>query len=184
MSTTKKKKYGLVFINPQGKLYQPRPGIVGETEQFLDTARQFEKDHSDEKKVRVRGWTTLWWGGRVSTVWLGLDMGMLRIFNKNAKALIFESMVFSPFGDGDIDCRRYSTRRQAIAGHKRMVAEWSTFGKGIEGLTDSFKNKWYAMRHWEMERIWNRFRLEVNHLNMGWIKGQKLLIRKIKELIK
>lgn len=63
--------------------------------------------------------THLWWGGWVSTVWLGL--------NHNwgfGPPLIFESMLFGPNGYGDLDINRYSTETEAKAGHERMVKYW------------------------------------------------------------
>ena len=52
----------------------------------------------------------------VSTVWLGLDhsFGL-------GPPIIFETMVFG--GEYDQYCTRYSTKEQARAGHKRVVAD-------------------------------------------------------------
>lgn len=178
------KEYKNIFwFNPKGELYKPRPEVVGEQEQLLDICRQMDKDKKNEKILRV-GLTKLWWGGEVSTVWLGIDMSMNRMFNKKAKPIIFESMVFGRLGSSDLDCRRYSTRRQAREGHKRMVAEWSGFGKGLEGIKRSIEDKTYALKHWELERMWNKFRLKINHLHMSWLKGQQLFMKKLRDLIK
>ena len=63
--------------------------------------------------------TTLKDGKWVSTVWLGLDHG----FGK--KRLIFETMVFpSKENMSDLDCDRYSTLKEAIEGHKKMVKKY------------------------------------------------------------
>jgi hypothetical protein len=98
----------------------------------LEWARDFEKE-------RHIGSTTLWWGGWVSTVWLGLDHSFRR-----GPPLIFESMTFKPaltlkaigidgfkivvpaltHGYSELDCDRYSTEAEALAGHKRMVRRW------------------------------------------------------------
>jgi hypothetical protein len=60
-------------------------------------------------------------GKWISTVWLGLDHRML----ESGKPLIFETMVFSKWGDyGELDMERYSTESEALAGHKRMVKKW------------------------------------------------------------
>lgn len=65
--------------------------------------------------------TTLPDGKWVSTVWLGLD----HRFGSGAP-VIFETMVFPADGDfGDIDCERYSTEAEALAGHAAMVEKWS-----------------------------------------------------------
>lgn len=59
-------------------------------------------------------------GKLVSTVWLGLDHSFT-----GGKPLIFETMVFPKEDDfGELDMDRYSTEKQAIAGHKRMVKKW------------------------------------------------------------
>jgi len=39
--------------------------------------------------------------------------------------MIFETMVFPKHGDwGELDCMRYSTEAEALAGHADMVAKW------------------------------------------------------------
>lgn len=58
----------------------------------------------------------------VSTVWLGIDHN----FDRRGPPIIFESMVFDEAtGASDLDCRRYATEDQALAGHLEMVAEWA-----------------------------------------------------------
>jgi hypothetical protein len=53
----------------------------------------------------------------VSTVWIGIDHSF-----GFGPPLIFETMVFR--GDEtDLDCWRYSTETEALAGHARMVDE-------------------------------------------------------------
>ena len=62
----------------------------------------------------------------VSTVWLGLDHN----FNLRSKPLIFETMVFphnvigGVLNYGDLDMDRYSTEKEALRGHNRMVKKW------------------------------------------------------------
>lgn len=51
---------------------------------------------------------------RVSTVWLGLDHGMF-----TDERLIFETMVFGPYGDRGQ--WRWTTEKKAIVGHKLVV---------------------------------------------------------------
>lgn len=80
---------------------------------------EWAKDIEDNDKKRV-GYKEFWWGGRVSTVWLGLDHS----FSMSSKPLIFETMVFPRNDYGELDMERYSTEEEAIQGHKRMVLKW------------------------------------------------------------
>lgn len=62
-------------------------------------------------------------GHWLSTVWLGLDHGW------GGTLKIFESMIFNkdPNGDSDwqdLECRRYSTLREAQEGHEALKREW------------------------------------------------------------
>lgn len=84
-------------------------------ENHLEWAQDFEKG----MELRRVAETILWWGGYVSTVWLGLNHNCF-----DGPPLIFESMLFSPSGRGDMDMDRYSTEAEAIAGHNRMVKKW------------------------------------------------------------
>ena len=53
----------------------------------------------------------------ISTVWLGIDHGFGR-----GRPLIFETMVFaSPEFKHDMDCRRWHTEAEALAGHEEIV---------------------------------------------------------------
>ena len=54
-------------------------------------------------------------GITVSTVFLGLDHGLM------GPPQLFETMVFSDYGGGDMD--RYATWDEAVAGHDAMVAK-------------------------------------------------------------
>jgi hypothetical protein len=65
--------------------------------------------------------TTLPDGKWVSTVWVGMDHS----FGDEGPPLIFETMVFpTALTLGDLDCERYSTEAEALAGHEAMVAKW------------------------------------------------------------
>jgi hypothetical protein len=64
---------------------------------------------------------------RVSTVWLGIDHG----FGREGPPIIFETMVFG--GDHDQDCDRYCTEEQALAGHRRVVANLTAGRKPFDG---------------------------------------------------
>lgn len=55
---------------------------------------------------------------RVSTIWLGIDLGL-----RDGPPQIFESMIF--WDDDSLHslcCRRYTTEATAIAGHDQLVA--------------------------------------------------------------
>lgn len=91
-------------------LYYNREGRPME---MLEWARKFEKE---DRRIAV---AHLWWGGRVSTVFLGLDHSFL-----HGPPLIFETMVFAPRSWSDLDMNRYTTEEQAKAGHIKMVRRW------------------------------------------------------------
>lgn len=65
--------------------------------------------------------TRLWWGGRVSTVWLGIDHS----FGMGEKPVIFETMVFPYRGWSELDMKRYTTLGRANNGHWKMYWKWS-----------------------------------------------------------
>lgn len=80
---------------------------------FLEWGKLF-----DDKNYKIVKQETLPNGKFVSTVWLGINHN----FYKDKDPLIFETMVFPEEGNwGDIDCNRYSTLKEAKAGHKKMV---------------------------------------------------------------
>lgn len=80
-------------------------------------AASFKTRQADKRVAE----TTLPDGKWISTVWLGLDHSF-----GSGPPLIFETMVFPSQDDmGDLDCERYSTEAEAVAGHARMVEKWS-----------------------------------------------------------
>jgi hypothetical protein len=84
----------------------------------------------EDMKYRKIGDTDVWGDGRtrVSTVWLGLDHSF-----GSGPPLIFETMVF--FSDGNEEMMwRYSTLRQAKAGHKNVVNELLGIKNLVDGL--------------------------------------------------
>jgi len=83
----------------------------------LTWAKQYELSDKD----RVVKQQTTWLGFYVSTVWLGIDHNFL----SEGPPLIYETMIFFR-GCTDLDCERYSTRREAKIGHEEMVKKWST----------------------------------------------------------
>lgn len=96
------------------KMWYRRDGTPYESGDMLE----IEKDLEDlEKKIVFQ--TDIWWGGRVSTVWLGLDHSFT-----GSPPLIFETMVFPANSYRDLDCKRYSTEKLAIEGHWKIVREW------------------------------------------------------------
>lgn len=96
----------------------------------------YEWANDFENPNRVIGRTSLWWGGYVSTVWLGLDHSWL-----GGPPLIFESMCFPEGRDQD----RYSTEEQAKAGHAAMVRKWSNPRTLVKYWMD---NVIYKIRAW------------------------------------
>jgi hypothetical protein len=66
--------------------------------------------HVAEDHLHIRGRRF-----HVSTVWLGLDHSFM-----GGPPMIFETMIFVDDGSfEDLYCARYSTREQALAGHRR-----------------------------------------------------------------
>lgn len=111
------------------------PGEEG----LISWARDFE-----EVNRRVN-WTKLWWGGYVSTVWLGLDHN----YTRQGPPLFFETMVFSRAGS-ERDQMRYSTENEAMDGHKIAVSLWSNpFYVGKE----MFKS-WLDDIRWRIRSLW------------------------------
>ena len=113
---------------------------------MLDWANDSEAARKDGSfKV---GHTELRWGGRVSTVWLGLDHSF---GFDGSPPCIFESMVFGPGSYADLDMNRYSTLEQAKAGHEEMVRRWDSGWVAARELTrywvDDLRWKWRGLMH-------------------------------------
>lgn len=84
----------------------------------MDDVREWSKLFRESDR-RVAD-TLLPWGGRVSTVFLGLDFG-----SGDGPPLIFETIVFLSNQDfGSLDMGRYFTEDEAKAGHEAMVKKW------------------------------------------------------------
>ena len=84
-----------------------------------DGLLQWSKDLENKEMQRVTQ-TTLADGRWISTVWLGLDHQY-----GDGPPLIFETMVFSSRASyEDEDQERYSTEKEAVEGHERMVEKW------------------------------------------------------------
>lgn len=92
--------------------------------------------HEDIAYKRVAETTigNLW----VSTVWLGLDHSF-----GGGPPLIFETMVFvQGEGGNDLDCRRYATEAEALAGHEEILEEIRSgrfTGYGDEPMDTTYK---------------------------------------------
>lgn len=72
----------------------------------------------------------------VSTVFLGMD----HQYNMGGPPLIYETMVFDNREKGrelgvDRYCARYSTREQALAGHRGTVQEFTVLYYALEGIS-------------------------------------------------
>ena len=92
----------------------------GSPMELFDWAAKFE----DQIYKRVAE-TTLSNGTWVSTVWLGTDHSL-----GNGPPLIFETMVFPTRNNLDEqDVARYSTMKEANAGHRQMIETWEPKGQ-------------------------------------------------------
>ena len=56
-------------------------------------------------------------GGWVSTIWVGISPSHFVV------PLIYETQVFAPGHQLDMECERYATEADAVAGHERWVAK-------------------------------------------------------------
>lgn len=126
-----KQKRRAMYYKPDGKPYTGRNPVL-----------QWAKDFEDFNEKRRIGNTVLWTGIWVSTVWIGLDHS----FGLSDKPLIYETMAFAPktFGGGELWQERYSTKRQAQLGHRRVVSE-------LDGL----KGYWKILSNWWNDKTWD-----------------------------
>lgn len=107
---------------------------TAKTEQgWIQIYKKIERKLSDPDYKRVAR-TRLWWGGCVSTIWLGLDHGF-----GNSKPMIFESMLFG--GEDNNSLQRYSTEHEALKGHKEMVKEYNGLRYGVSQVYYKIKQK-------------------------------------------
>jgi hypothetical protein len=70
---------------------------------------------------------------RVSTVFLGIDHG----FGRSDRPVLFETMVFGPADDADLECVRYCTWQEAEIGHAEMLRKvkgWPQPKPPLDGL--------------------------------------------------
>ena len=109
--STKAVRYGVRYYKMDGTPYTGPNAMMNWAKDF-------------EEQDRIIGRTPLPGGGRVSTVWLGLDHN----FIMGGPILIFETMVFSKLGEA-LDQQRYSTLKEARKGHKETVKRWTAKAK-------------------------------------------------------
>lgn len=79
----------------------------------------FEKN---DRRLAIKHLTN---GFVISTVWLGLDHSF-----GFGKPLIYETMVFKEGNYNELDMDRYSTKAEALIGHKKMVEKWRHKNEG------------------------------------------------------
>jgi hypothetical protein len=106
-------KSRIVWYDRQGK---PLPS---------DTAEEMSKVEGllTNRGYKIVKQEKLWWGGFLSTVWLGLDHSFSI---KDHKPLIFETMLFPRYRNyREIDMERYSSEEEAKLGHVAMRRKWS-----------------------------------------------------------
>ena len=82
----------------------------------------------------------VWWGGFVSTVWLGLDHSF-----GDGPPLIYETMVFPPHSYDDLKCDRYPSRKAATIGHTTAV-RWARWRGLWEWGSRAYRNLAYKVR--------------------------------------
>jgi hypothetical protein len=88
---------------------------------LLSSSAEMLKLFPEGRPIHI-GDTILSNGIRVSTVFLSLNHNI-----GNGRPLIFETMVFPGENSfSEIDMDRYSSKEEAIAGHKKMVEKYST----------------------------------------------------------
>lgn len=123
------------WYTPDGDLYEGCNAAIG-SEIWLKAHRKIGKDLANEKLHRVA--LTKLKHHYVFTVWLGLDHSFGRFLGRDEPPLIFETMVFKNVPkkmtipgfntqtelNESVEMNRYSTKAQALKGHKKMVDKW------------------------------------------------------------
>lgn len=79
---------------------------------------KFDRAFSSAEE-RIVGQTRMWWGGLVSTVWLGVNHAF-----GGGRPVLFETMVFGWPTPSDYEMVRYHTKEEARVGHAKMVRRW------------------------------------------------------------
>lgn len=143
------------WINPEtGRRYMYFSKDGHGYDDTLTWAKHFE----DRKNKIIKQENTcfgLFW---VSTVWLGLDHSL----SPTQPPLVFESMVFSRLkrSYNDFDSNKYTTEKQALAGHTELVRKWN----------NPFFVFWYYNNKYKLAKYG---REHFSKIAKGWIKGRK-----------
>lgn len=95
--------------------YYDRQGRPMTLEGYIEQLGVDNKSGIDQRRVAE---TTLKNGRWISTVYLALDHNF-----SGGPPLIFETMAFDATMN-ELDCDRYSTEAEALAGHERMCQKW------------------------------------------------------------
>ncbi len=103
----------------------------------------------------------------VSTVWLGVD----HRFGDPGRPLIFETMVFSEGNWSSLDCARYSSEEEALAGHVRMLAYWR--GKAAIPV---HLGRLTQEAHWRLRALTRKVRLQWQS-HKGWWAARGTRVR-------
>ena len=108
-----------MWYDKKGKLICPE--LKDElTQEWIIGMKEVEKLIKD-REYKVVKQEVLSNGMWVSTIQLGLN----HEWDSKKPILIFETMVFpSKENYSELDMERYTTEKQAIAGHKKMVNKW------------------------------------------------------------
>lgn len=109
------------------------------TDDVYEWAKMYE-DNSKKRRVASTQVGKYW----VSTVFLGIDHSL----GDDSPPILFESMVFSDT-ESDLDCKRYCTWNEALAGHERMVANWGSWRFHIKRILQA----WYCSLYWKFRKL-------------------------------
>lgn len=138
------------YINPktgEKYLYYDRNGKGLDLFAFAKLMEpKYYKNAEEYSKAKVVKQEATWMGFRVSTVWLGIDYS----FHSYDDPLIFETMVFGHRGYSNLYCNRYTTEKEAMDGHKKVVRNWS--------------NPFYVVRSILDDKTWH-IRFKLRNLN-------------------
>ncbi len=105
----------LYVLDPDGR---PRP-----TRDVLAWGEWFERAN-EQRRIAFDDI-----GAHISTVFIGLDHNHTMV----GPPLLYETLVFGGRLDGEME--RYSSRAEAVAGHKRMVARVRRADRGSDATT-------------------------------------------------
>lgn len=87
---------------------------------------KWAEDYSSIKRFVAN--SKLWWGGTISTIFLGFDHNPFG----SGPPILFETMVFAADSEA-LDLQRYCNESEALIGHLIMVDKWK-FNKYVAGV--------------------------------------------------